>query len=99
MLSIRLNRYAIVAFAFTALAVPASLLAQTPDRPTDSLARFPSTHDLKSLPITGSHLDARHASVERDSAAAAAFYRSSLRIDPKINELLDRTFISSLADG
>jgi tetratricopeptide (TPR) repeat protein len=99
MLSIRLNRYAIVAFAFTALAVPASVLAQTPDRPTDSSARFPSPHDLKSLTITGSYLAARHASVERDSAAAAAFYRSALRNDPKNNELLDRAFISSLADG
>jgi tetratricopeptide (TPR) repeat protein len=99
MLSIRLNRYAILAFAFTALAAPASVLAQTPDRPTDSSARFPSSHDLKSLTITGSYLAARHASVERDSAAAAAFYRSALRNDPKNNELLDRAFISSLADG
>ncbi|TMJ58406.1 MAG: tetratricopeptide repeat protein [Alphaproteobacteria bacterium] len=99
MLSIRLNRYAIVAFAFTAMAVPASVLAQTPDRPTDSSARFPNSHDLKSLTITGSYLAARHASVERDSAAAAAFYRSALRNDPKNNELLDRAFISSLADG
>src|SRR5436190_11171918 len=99
MLSIRLNRYAIIAFAFTALAVPAPVLAQTPDRPTDSSARFPSSHDLKSLTITGSYLAARHASVERDSAAAAAFYRSALRNDPKNNELLDRAFISSLADG
>src|SRR5437763_13393380 len=99
MLSIRLNRCAIVAFAFAALAVPASVLAQTPDRPTDSSARFPNSHDLKSLTITGSYLAARHASVERDSAAAAAFYRSALRNDPKNNELLDRAFISSLADG
>jgi tetratricopeptide (TPR) repeat protein len=99
MLSIRLNRCAIVAFAFAALAVPVSVLAQTPDRPTDSSARFPNSHDLKSLTITGSYLAARHASVERDSAAAAAFYRSALRNDPKNNELLDRAFISSLADG
>ena len=31
--------------------------------------------------------------------SAAAFYRSALRTDPKNNELLDRAFISSLADG
>jgi tetratricopeptide (TPR) repeat protein len=99
MLSIRFNRYAIVAFAFTALAMPGSVLAQTPDRPTDNSARFPNSHDLKSLTITGSYLAARHASVERDSASAAAFYRSALRNDPKNNELLDRAFISSLADG
>src|SRR5438874_13478380 len=99
MLSIRLNRYAIVAFAFTAMAVPASVLAQTPDRPTDSSARFPSSHDLKSLTITGSYLAARHASVERDSAAAAAFYRSALATDPKNTEQLNSAFISSRADG
>src|SRR5947199_673426 len=99
MFSIRLARWVIAASTLSVLVLPGSLLAQTPDRPTDSLARFPSSHDLKSLTITGSYLAARHASVERDSAAAAAFYRSALRNDPKNNELLDRAFISSLADG
>ena len=37
--------------------------------------------------------------MERDASSAAAFYRSALRSDPKNNELLDRAFISSLADG
>ena len=37
--------------------------------------------------------------MERDAASAAAFYRSALRTDPKNNELLDRAFISSVADG
>ncbi|HVI62520.1 MAG TPA: tetratricopeptide repeat protein, partial [Bradyrhizobium sp.] len=37
--------------------------------------------------------------VERDATSAAAFYRSALRTDPKNNELLDRAFISSVADG
>ena len=49
--------------------------------------------------MSGSYLAARHASVERDATSAAAFYRSALRTDPKNNELLDRAFISSLADG
>jgi len=49
--------------------------------------------------MSGSYLAARHASVERDATSAAAFYRSALRVDPKNNELLDRAFISSLADG
>src|SRR5215212_10905280 len=99
MFSIRFNRWVIAVFAFATVALPSSVWAQTPDRPTDSLARFPSHHDLKSLTMAGSYLAARHASVERDSASAAAFYRSALRIDPKNNELLDRAFISSLADG
>jgi tetratricopeptide (TPR) repeat protein len=74
-------------------------LAQTPDHPADNSAQFPSNRDLKSLTMSGSYLAARHASVERDANSAAAFYRSALRTDPKNNELLDRAFISSLADG
>src|SRR3984885_13621841 len=99
MFSIRLNRWTIAAFAFTALAVPGSLSAQTPDHPADNSAQFPSSHDLKSLTTSGSYLAARPASVERDANSAAAFYLSALRSDPKNNELLDRAFISSVADG
>src|SRR3954470_6711636 len=99
MLFIRFNRSAVAAFALSLLALPGSVLAQTPDHPTDNSANFPTPHDLKSMTMSGSYLAARHASVERDSAAGAAFYRSALRNDPKNNELLDRAFISSLADG
>src|SRR5258708_11885014 len=99
MFSIRFNRWTIAAFAIIALAVPGSLSAQTPDHPSDNSAQFPSSRDLKSLTPSGSYLAARHASVERDSNSAATFYRSALRSDPKNNELLDRAFISSLADG
>src|ERR1700724_3021004 len=97
MFSTRFNRWTIAAFA--ALAAPASLSAQTPDHPTDNSAQFPSKGDLKSLTTSGSYLAARHASVERDASSAATFYRSALRTEPKNNELMDRAFISSLADG
>jgi tetratricopeptide (TPR) repeat protein len=99
MLFIRFNRSTIAAIAFTALALPGSVSAQTPEHPTDNSAQFPSSHDLKMLTTSGSYLAARHASVERDASSAATFYRSALRSDPKNNELLDRAFISSLADG
>src|SRR6202140_3316618 len=99
MFSIRFNRWTIAALAFTALAMPGLASAQTPDHPADNSAQFPNSRDLKSLTTSGSYLAARHASVERDSNSAAAFYRSALRTDPKNNELLDRAFISSLADG
>jgi tetratricopeptide (TPR) repeat protein len=99
MFFIRFNRWTIAAFAVTALAMPCSLSAQTPDHPDGNSAQFPSKSDLKSLTVSGSWLAARHANVERDSNSAAAFYRSALRTDPKNNELLDRAFISSLADG
>src|SRR4051812_17103738 len=99
MFPIRFNRLAIAAVAITSLALPGQLLAQTPDHPTDNSAQFPTSHDLKGLTTAGSYLAARHASVERDATSAAAFYRSALRSDPKNNELLDRAFISSVADG
>src|ERR1700690_2640964 len=97
MLSFQFNRSTIAAIAF--LVLPVSVAAQTPEHPTDNSAQFPSSHDLKALTTSGSYLAARHASVERDAASAATFYRSALRTDPKNNELLDRAFISSLADG
>src|SRR5438309_3186496 len=99
MFSIRFNRLAIAAAALAALALPGQLRAQTPERPTDTTAPFPNSRDLKGLTTAGSYLAARHASVERDASSAATFYRSALRSDPKNNELLDRAFISSLAEG
>src|ERR1700751_5721174 len=99
MLSTRFNRWTIAAIAFAALALPGSVSAQTPDHPADNSAQFPSSRDLKGLTTAGSYLAARHASVERDASSAATFYRSALRTDPKNNELLDRAFISSLAEG
>ncbi len=99
MLSTRMNRWTFAAITLAALAAPAAVLAQTPEHTGDNAAQFPSKADLKALTTSGSYLAARHASVERDAASAAAFYRSALRTDPKNNELLDRAFISSLADG
>ena len=99
MLSNRFTRLTIAALAAAAFAVSAPALAQTPEHTADNSAQFPTKNDLKSLTTSGSYLAARHASVERDANSAAAFYRSALRTDPKNNELLDRAFISSLADG
>jgi tetratricopeptide (TPR) repeat protein len=99
MLSTRCNRWTFAAFALGALAFPAAGFAQTPEHPTDSAVQYPSRSDLRSLTTAGSYLAARHASVERDATSAAAFYRSALRTDPKNNELLDRAFIASVADG
>src|SRR3954469_15090942 len=97
--STRFIRLTIAALPAAALAGSGPVLAQTPDHTADSSAQFPSKSDLKSLTTSGSYLAARHASVEREANSAAAFYRSALRSDPKNNELLDRAFISSLADG
>ena len=98
MLSIRFNRLAMIVAAATLLAPSGPVAAQTPDHPTET-AQFPSAKDLRTMTTSGSYLAARHASVERDAMSAATFYRSALRTDPKNNELLDRAFISSLAEG
>src|ERR1700748_261947 len=94
----RFNRWTIAALSFAMLAIPGSVLAETADHP-DISSQFPTRNDLKSLTMSGSYLAARHASVERDAGSAAEFYRSALRADPKNNELLDRAFISSVAEG
>ena len=92
------KRLKVAALAIAISAAPLAAWAQTPDHQADTSA-FPTARDLKSLTTAGSYLAARHASVERDATNAAAFYRSALRTDPKNNELLDRAFISSLAEG
>ena len=56
MFSTRFNRWIVAAFAVTALAMPCSLAAQTPDHPADNSAQFPSNRDLKSLTMSGSYL-------------------------------------------
>src|SRR6201998_3126993 len=102
MFSIRCNRWTAAALALATMALPGSVWAQTPEHPdatAPSTAQFPTRNARKSLTQSGSYLAARHAGVERGASSAAAFYRSALRTDPKNNELLDRAFISSVAEG
>ena len=58
MFSIRFNRLAIAAAAIGSLALPGQLLAQTPERPTETTAPFPNSRDLKGLTTAGSYLAA-----------------------------------------
>src|SRR6185369_2603203 len=46
-----------------------------------------------------SYLAARHASLERDAAAAATYYRAALRGDPRNGEILNKAFLAVLANG
>ena len=61
--------------------------------------RQTSLRDLSRVSTSGNYLAARHASTQRDATAASAYYRAALRADPKNSELLDRAFVSVLADG
>ncbi|TCT08213.1 tetratricopeptide repeat protein [Aquabacter spiritensis] len=49
--------------------------------------------------ISGSYLAARLAGAERDSDAAVAYLRALLKMDPRNEEVMERTFLAMLVDG
>src|SRR6185312_5882997 len=77
-----------VALTLVFIAAPAALSAQAP-----------TPQELSRISAAGSYLAARHAGQQRDAKTAAAYYRQTLRYDPKNGELLDRTFLSLLVGG
>ena len=87
-LSLTIRRAALAAVATIAMTV-------TWFGPQPAFAQAPSSR----VSASGSFLAAQHATRERDAAAAANFYRSALRSDPRNNDLLDRTFLSVLLNG
>lgn len=62
-------------------------------------AQAPTPQEISKISPAGSYLAARHAGQQRDAKTAAAYYRATLRHDPKNGELLDRTFLSLLVSG
>ena len=84
--------------SFRRAAVPAiAVVALTWSAPLAAQSQLPTTYSRTS--VSGSFLAARHASVERDAAAAATHYRTALRGDPRNSELLSRAFLAVLANG
>ncbi len=47
----------------------------------------------------GNYLSALSAGAQRDTAAAAAYFREALRYDPRNGELMERAFVAALANG
>jgi tetratricopeptide (TPR) repeat protein len=80
-------------------AAGALLAAAAVTLPIAVSAQVPSPQELSRVSPAGNYLAARHAGTERDSAAAAAYYRAALRADPRNGELLERAFLSVLTDG
>jgi tetratricopeptide (TPR) repeat protein len=94
------RRFAGLFFGAVAVWLPASTSAQaTSQNPPQGQVFVPSSNELSRLSASGSYLAARHAGTQRDAGAAAAYYRAALRNDPKNNELLQRAFLSVLAEG
>lgn len=48
---------------------------------------------------SGNYLAALSAGAQRDTAAAATFFREALRFDPRNAELMERAFVAALANG
>jgi len=92
----RIRLLALSAFSALALVWPGALFAQGQGQ-SPTQGQFPSTNARASG--WGSYLAARHASTERDAAAAASYFRSALRADPRNNELLNRAFLAVLVNG
>jgi tetratricopeptide (TPR) repeat protein len=99
-ISKKIRHTAGVLLGAAALCLPATLSAQgTSQNPPQSQTFVPAANELARLSMSGSYLAARHAGSQRDAGAAAAYYRAALRNDPKNNELLQRAFLSVLAEG
>jgi tetratricopeptide (TPR) repeat protein len=62
-------------------------------------AQTPTEEDIQHDNPAGNYLAARHAGIERDSAAAAGYYLNVLKTDPKNPDLLSSAFLSVLTDG
>ena len=85
--------------SFVRLLAGGTLAAFLAGAPSELSAQSAMPREPGGLTISGSYLAARHAGRLRDAAAAANYYRAALRLDPKNDELLDRTFLSLVIDG
>ena len=93
------RRLAGVVIGAATLILPTALAAEGSASDSQISTYMPSAHELARISTSGSYLAARHAGTQRDAGAAAAYYRASLRGDPKNPELLERAFLSVLAEG
>jgi len=76
-----------------AAGLPQTVLAAQPKESTPVLDYEPADS------LEGNFLSAYIAGASRDTAAAATFYREAVKADPRNAELVERAFISLLADG
>ena len=86
------------------LTIPALALLLAAGLPQAGLAAQPkeSTPALDYEPaesLEGNFLSAYIAGAARDTTAAATYYREAVKADPRNAELVERAFISLLADG
>ncbi len=100
--SISTRRLAAAALGAVVLMLPSTLSAQRALK-NSTPSELPPPKEIERVSLSGTYLAARHASIQRDSAAASAYYRAALNTATKANQfnsdLLERAFLSVLADG
>jgi len=64
-----------------------------------AFAEAPPANLIARSSPAGNYLAARLATAERDTPAAAAYYRALVRVFPRNGEILERAFLTMLADG
>ncbi|MCJ2043867.1 tetratricopeptide repeat protein [Methylobacterium sp. J-078] len=83
--------------AFPALAL--LLAAALPVQAAQNRESAPVNEYEPAESLEGNFLAAYIAGASKDTAAAASFYREAVKADPRNAELLERAFVSLLADG
>ena len=79
--------------------LPASLLASSLAAAAQPRESSPISEYEPAESLEGNFLAAYIAGAAKDTSAAASFYREAVKGDPKNAELLERAFVSLLADG
>lgn len=83
--------------AFSALAL--CLATTMPGHAAQPRESAPVSEYEPAESLEGNFLSAYIAGASKDTAAAASFYREAVKADPRNAELLERAFVSLLADG
>jgi tetratricopeptide (TPR) repeat protein len=94
-----LHRLASLAISFLGSASMAATLLGAPAaaKTTENLS-VPTPFEVGDSP-SGNYLAAVVAGADRDTVAAATFFREALRFDPSNKDLIERAFVAALSDG
>ena len=83
---------------FRCLALAAGITGALAAQPLTAQT-VPSQTELEHNTPSGNYLAARTANLDRDAAAAAAYYTAALNADPKNTQLMELAFYAELASG
>jgi tetratricopeptide (TPR) repeat protein len=74
-------------------------LLWTPAASAQARSALPANQLDISMTSAGNYLSALSAGAQRDTTAAAAYFREALRFDPRNPQLMERAFVAALANG